>query len=233
MRHTANRALGAVLMAVCLTCAGETPSYKPRAGDILFQSLPHNPLIDAIEGATDSPYSHCGIVVEGANGWAVLEAIGPVREIPLKRWLGQGRGGTHDAYRLRPQHRKYIDKTIREARKFLGRPYDIQYHFDDEKIYCSELIYKAFKAATEGQELGEVKRLGELNWKPFAATIIAIDGGLPLERRMITPRHLAEAPQLMRVHHGIPAPKKQAKKTPARPTSKTAPRHNPWATRRK
>ena len=36
--------------------------YMPRDGDVVFQSLPHNPLVNAIEGATNSRFSHCGIV---------------------------------------------------------------------------------------------------------------------------------------------------------------------------
>jgi len=37
--------------------------YRPVEGDLLFQSLPHCPLVDAIENATQSSYSHCGMVV--------------------------------------------------------------------------------------------------------------------------------------------------------------------------
>ncbi len=40
-------------------------AYRPQQGDIVFQSLP-NPwgmdLVDAIEGSTASPYSHCAMV---------------------------------------------------------------------------------------------------------------------------------------------------------------------------
>jgi len=35
--------------------------------------------------------------------------------------------------------------------KYLGRPYDYRYQLDDESIYCSELIYKSFRDATNGQ----------------------------------------------------------------------------------
>lgn len=65
---------------------------------------------------------------------------------------------------------------------------------DDGRIYCSELIWKAFQRAT-GEELGRLQSLGELNWNPYAEIIRKIENGkLPLERRMITPRSLTEAP---------------------------------------
>ena len=61
---------------------GTRPAYQPVEGDILFQSLP-NPagldLVDAIEGSTGSPYSHCGMVFQERGEWQVIEAIGPVK----------------------------------------------------------------------------------------------------------------------------------------------------------
>jgi hypothetical protein len=36
--------------------------YQPREGDIIFQSLASGALAEAIEGTTQSSYSHCGIV---------------------------------------------------------------------------------------------------------------------------------------------------------------------------
>jgi hypothetical protein len=85
---------------------------------------------------------------------------------------------------------------ISAAEKFVGLPYDIQYDMDDEKIYCSELIYKGFLKAT-GERMGETVKLGDLDWKPHEQVIRAIAGDpVPLEREMITPRDLAKAEQL-------------------------------------
>jgi hypothetical protein len=82
------------------------------------------------------------------------------------------------------------------VRAYVGRPYDIRYEMDDEKIYCSELIYKAYRDATGG-ELGSLVALGELNWRPYERLIREIEGGpVPVERRMITPHHLSQAQQL-------------------------------------
>jgi hypothetical protein len=171
--------------------------YSPREGDILFQSLPHNEVIDAIEGCTNSPFSHCGIVVFRKDGWHVLEAVGPVKETPLWQWLMQGREWKFSACRLKPEHQSRISAMISAAREFSGRPYDIQYEMDDEMIYCSELIYKGFLEAGGGK-LGRILMLGELNWKPYERIIRAIEGGpVPLNREMITPEDLSMAEQLI------------------------------------
>ncbi len=187
-----------LLAAMTFSSLSHAEDYTPQHGDVVFQSLAHNPVIDAIEGCSGSPYSHCGIVVKTAEGWKVLEAIGPVMERPLVRWVAQGREKKFSVYRLKEKHQPKVEAMIAEARKFLGRPYDIQYELDDEKIYCSELIYKGWLAAT-GEKMGKLVKLGDLDWKPHELVIRQIAHGLPLERVMITPRDLARAPQLAAV----------------------------------
>lgn len=167
-----------------------------RDGDVLFQSLPHGPLVDAIEGSTHSPFSHCGIAHQTPRGWVVLEAIGPVKETPLDAWVGQARDGAFSVYRVREPYRVHIPAMIAAAKTYFGRPYDIRYELDDEKIYCSELVFKAYRSAS-GRELGRLQKLRELDWKPFQAVIVAIERGpVPLDREMITPRSLSEAADL-------------------------------------
>jgi hypothetical protein len=64
--------------------------YEPREGDIVFQSLPSSRLSRAIEGATRSRYSHCGIVERFEGRWTVLEAYRGVARTPLSEWLARG-----------------------------------------------------------------------------------------------------------------------------------------------
>ena len=185
--------------------AAEPAEYDPQAGDFVFQSLPHNPLIDAIEGSSGSPFSHCGIVKQRAvahkysGSWVVIEAIGPVKETTLSWWIAQGRGSGYVVFRLRDPLAKKVPAIIAAAERYEGRPYDIHYDMDDEKIYCSELLYKAVRDAT-GKKIGRIRKLGELNWRPYEQVIRSIEnGGLPLEREMITPRDFSEAPELQEV----------------------------------
>jgi Permuted papain-like amidase enzyme, YaeF/YiiX, C92 family len=73
--------------------------YRPKDGDIVFQSLPHMDLVDAIEGMSNSPWSHCGVVVYEQHRWLVVEAISKVRKTPLSLWIMRGRKGHFEAYR--------------------------------------------------------------------------------------------------------------------------------------
>jgi uncharacterized protein YycO len=181
----------------------KAPSFAWQEGDIVFQSLPHGALVDAIEGSTASPYSHCGIVTFVKGKPFVLEAIGPVKLTEMSAWIGQGREHAFDVYRFHGELGSAVPKIIRAAYGYLGRPYDIRYDLDDGKIYCSELIWKAVRDAT-GKQIGTLKRLGELKWKPHEAVIREMEGGeLPLARLMITPRHLAEAAELKQVFRSL------------------------------
>ncbi|WP_193210755.1 YiiX/YebB-like N1pC/P60 family cysteine hydrolase [Luteolibacter marinus] len=186
-----------------VSCYGGGTTYQPETGDIVFQSLPNPPgldLVDAIEGATGSPYSHCAMVFEENGQWQVIEAIGPVKVTSLKEYTARGRGGKIWAYRFDQAGRKYVPAALATMRKDLGKPYDPRYRFDDQAIYCSELIWRGWKSAT-GKGLGNTVTLGSLGWKPYQPVIEAIEGrgNLPLDREMITPRDLAKAPQLTRI----------------------------------
>lgn len=195
------------LLALSLaSCAGskKPATYEPAEGDILFQSLPNDPgmdLVDAIEGSTDSPYSHCGMVFRENGDWWVIEAIGPVKVTQLQDYIDRGRDDKLWAYRFDEKKRKHIPAALAAMKEDLGKPYDARYRFDSEAIYCSELIFRGWKAAT-GEDLGKVVTLGSLKWEKYKPVIEAIEGqgNLPLDRQMITPRDLAKASGLKLVY---------------------------------
>ncbi|WP_374349296.1 YiiX/YebB-like N1pC/P60 family cysteine hydrolase [Chitinimonas sp.] len=170
--------------------------YQPQQGDFIFQSLPRTELVRAIEGISRSRYSHVGMLVRKENAWYVREASAQVADTPLFLWAARGRGGSFDVFRLNESLQSTIPAFIQASEKYLGRPYDYRYRIDDGYIYCSELLYKAYFDAT-GVRLGRLKKLGELDWRPYQATITQYEGGpVPLEREMITPVDLSRAAQL-------------------------------------
>ena len=188
--------------------AGKATFEDYRDGDIVLQHI-KVPLGEVIKSATESPYSHCGLVVHRKGKPFVLEAIGPVRYISLRRWLAQGHRGRVTVVRVTDLEPGQAAKAIQVAEGFLGKPYDIQYQVDDARIYCSELVYKAFERGC-GIAVGELDRLGDLKWGPHEAFIRNITGGeLPLNRRMITPVALVKSPRTVVVHSTFPARSKK------------------------
>jgi len=132
-----------ILIGVCYTFKAQVflyrLAYSPREGDIVFQSLPHEELVDAIEGVTHSPYSHCGVVLRRDNKWIVVEAIMDVHETPLLQWMQRGRKAGVAVYRLTPKYTTIIPEFKKHLISYEGLPYDYDYEMSDKAIYCSEL----------------------------------------------------------------------------------------------
>ncbi len=183
----------AILLSI-ISVRGER--YRPLEGGIVFQSLPHNDLVDSIEGVSQSPLSHCGIVVRKDGNWFVLEALGTVGYAPLSQWTVRGRERHFLACRFKASAHVDIAKFLEAAKAYTGRNYDLHYAFENEEIYCSELPFLAYRETT-GKSLGIVRRLGDMNWRPHEKFIRSMENGkLPLDREMITPVDLSKADDL-------------------------------------
>ena len=128
-----------LLLAVAIGgayCVRQQKGYKE--GDILFQvSKSHqSPLI---QKATGSKWSHCGVVVEKGKKMYVLEASKVVKLTPLQEWIKRGKDGKVKKMRVKKEPVKI------KYKKYLGKPYDLAFQFDNGKWYCSELIYDIYK----------------------------------------------------------------------------------------
>ncbi len=164
-----------------------------RTGDILVIDV-GGEVAEVVRGMTHSPYTHCGIVVRDDGRLKVVEAVDPVREIPLEDFLGQAREGRFVHLRVDGLSDDRATAVVEEARGFLGRRYDDRFEWDDDRIYCSELVYKAFQRGA-GVALGTRHRIRDLDWKPYEEFIRSrADGDLPLERELITPAELVRTP---------------------------------------
>ena len=71
-----------------------------REGDILFQ-VSTSGQGKAIQLATNSPYSHCGILFKDNNEWMVFEGVQPVKKTPLTEWIKRGQNNIVVSKRLK------------------------------------------------------------------------------------------------------------------------------------
>ncbi|MFC1855258.1 YiiX/YebB-like N1pC/P60 family cysteine hydrolase [Thermodesulfobacteriota bacterium] len=158
-----------------------------KTGDVIFQKLPSE-LSRVISEVTKSELSHCGMIIRTDDKTLkVIEAVGPVRIIPIDDFINNGIDKKFAVIRLKDVSAIDFDAVVDESKKFLNRPYDFQYRFDDEYIYCSELVYKAYLNA-ENIKIAKVVKLKELNYKDNIPFIKSLTGGdVPLEREMVTP----------------------------------------------
>lgn len=175
-------------------------------GDIIFQTSRSAQSI-AVQQATHSPYSHCGLIVKRNGNWYVLEAVQPVKFTVLDKWIERGKGGDYVIKRLinadkilTPSATNSMDTV---ANTFISKDYDIYFGWDDDKIYCSELIWKIYKRST-GISIGNTQKLRDMD---FSGNVVKqkmferYKNKVPLNDTVITPVAIFNSPLLTTVSY--------------------------------
>lgn len=173
-------------------------------GDIIFQTSQSNQS-KAIQLATNSKYSHVGIIYNNNNKFFVYEAVQPVKLTPLKEWINRGLNKHYVVKRLKNAKEVLTKETLAEMKKigekYKGKSYDLYFEWSDDKIYCSELVWKIYKEATE-IEIGELDEL-----KDFDLTNNVVKqkmkerygNSIPLDEKVISPAAMFNSNKLMTV----------------------------------
>ena len=138
-------------------------NYQPHDGDVIFQSSQSNQS-KAIEQATNSPYSHVGIIFIKNGKPYVFEAASKVIYTPLDKWINRGKNKTYVIKRLKnhPLSQQEITSLKQVAHKFENKPYDIWFGWDDKYIYCSELVWKIYNRALK-LKIGQLQTIKDFN----------------------------------------------------------------------
>lgn len=170
--------------------AQQPPAAK--AGDVIFQESMSD-LSTAIKQATHSKYSHCGIILPKDGELYVYEALQPVRYTPLQQWINRGRKGHYVIKRLKNADsvitKTTVQKMVDAGKKYNGKNYDFYFGWSDERIYCSELVWKIYKEST-GLELGKLEQLKDFDLSSPAVKeqMKQIYGNnIPLTEQIISP----------------------------------------------
>ena len=153
---------------ICFTScnSSDNNNFQLQIGDILFQDLDSSPLCDAIEivtpGYNNNNFSHIGIIVELGDpncinpnyiyedNIRVLEAIpNKVTTTRLDSFLNRSIDSNEKPKVIVGRLKKRYQYSILDAVNFLkskiGVEYDHYFIKDNNKYYCSELIYEAFE----------------------------------------------------------------------------------------
>ena len=157
MKYRIASILFCLLISSCTNTIEDKPSLF-KAGDILFQDLDCGGPCDAIEQVTEGvdgwDFSHCGIVVEKESKLLVIEAYGAVQALPIDSFLLRYVDSNRNPKVVigRPKDNALATKSAELAFSYLGKGYDDIFQLNDDKYYCSELVYECFKAANNNQE---------------------------------------------------------------------------------
>lgn len=175
-----------------------------KDGDMIFQSS-ISPQCKAIQLATHSPYSHCGIIFYEQGTPYVLEAVQPVTVTKLTHWVQRGEHQHYAVKRLKNADNTLDSSTLAKmkaiGKDFLGKNYDATFEWSDDKIYCSELIWKIYQRGA-GIEVGKLEKLKDfdLSSPEVKAKLKERYGNsIPLNETVISPASIFNSPLLITV----------------------------------
>jgi len=173
-------------------------------GDVVFHTS-QSAQSKAIQLATHSRFSHVGLIHIDHGRTLVYEAVGPVKLTALDVWIARGEGKHFVAMRLKDAEQKLNPENLRALQtvgaSYRNRPYDFAFGWGDDRIYCSELVWKIYKQAL-GIELGSLQRLGDFDLThPVVREKMHQRYGdhIPLNEPVISPGTIAASPLLEKV----------------------------------
>lgn len=185
-------------------CHAKDTLPRLKDGDLIFQTSRSSQSL-AIQRATGSPYSHMGLILYRDGKPYVFEAIATVRFTALDQWIARGSGSRFVVKRLRSANKTLTpaatEKLRRAARAFEGRAYDLAFDWSDTRIYCSELVWKAYDRAL-GIQIGKLERVRDFNLTdPVVKAKMRERYGekIPLDAPVISPVAMFESDLLVTV----------------------------------
>lgn len=167
-------------------------------GDMIFQTS-QSSQCEAVRIATNSKFSHCGIIYIQNGQHYVYEAVQPVKMTKLDDWITHGENKSYVVKRLKNSKsiltKSVIEKMKKYGSKFSNKNYDLYFGWSDDKIYCSELVWKIYKNGAN-IELCSLEKLKNFNLKnPKVQTIMNERYGknVPLEEDVVAPSQLVDS----------------------------------------
>jgi len=178
--------------------------WIPQTGDVVLQTSASQQS-QALQLATDSPWTHTALVFVRDGGTVVVEAVEPVRVVSLDSWLARGVGDRVVVLRLRDAN--VLDDAAEQrlwltASALVGVHYDPWFAWDDTRIYCSELVWKVYRDALD-LRLVEPRTLDSWDLShPAVQSLVAerYPGGVPADEPAVAPAQLLESPLLQVVY---------------------------------
>lgn len=192
--------------ALCLITTTWARNTAPavQEGDLIFHASRSAQSL-AIQQATGSRYSHMGIILLRDGKPFVFEAASTVKYTPLRVWIDRGQQGHYVVKRLKDAGQRLTPAALttlhQQAGRFAGKPYDAQFSWSDDRLYCSELVWKIYDRAL-GVRIGERQKVSEfkLNTPAIRQKLQERYGTrIPWDEQVITPRAMFESPLLMTV----------------------------------
>ena len=148
-----------------------TPSSKYKEGDVIFIQSQTSQAA-ALREATESVWTHVGLLIQRSGKWVVAEAVGPLKETPLADFIARSKNKSYRVYRYKHFDAATMASALKARLPKYNKPYDIYFEWSQDRIYCSELTYHLMKDVT-GFELGRIQKMKEMKLDgPYAQALI-------------------------------------------------------------
>jgi hypothetical protein len=186
-----------IAIAICFLSFQTSLPYKE--GDIIFQTT-SGETGKAIQLATHSQFNHCGVLFLENNKWVVYEAVQPVKKTSLSEFNSRGKGTV-----------KRLEKTTLSGddisklkvlfKSYEHKNYDEAFNWSDDRLYCSELVYKLYANALH-TELCKPRKLSDFDLShPLVKQKLneKYNGKIPLNEPMVSPEDIFKSTLLISV----------------------------------
>ncbi|MCB2196466.1 MAG: YiiX family permuted papain-like enzyme [Bacteroidetes bacterium] len=184
-----------LFLSIFQSCSTDSFEKKLKSGDIIFQTS-KSQQSKAIQLATHSKYSHVGIIYVENDNILVYEAVQPVKLTPLHEWINRGEKKHFVVKRLKESEKYLTSSNLSKMKsigeKYIGKNYDIYFEWSNERIYCSELVWKIYKEAV-GIEIGKLQTLKEFDLEnDIVKEIMEKRYGetIPMDEKVISPAEM-------------------------------------------
>lgn len=145
------------------------------------------------------------MIYKDGNDFYVFEAVQPVKRTPLDEWIARGQEGKYVIKRLKNADQILNNSTLQKMKdvgeQLKGKNYDLTFEWSDDKIYCSELIWKIYQRST-GIEIGKLQKLSDFDLTNESVKKIMEErygDKIPSEETVISPIAIFESNYLMTV----------------------------------
>ena len=135
----------------------------------------------------------------------ILVASATVRYTPLARWVAYGVGRHFVIKRLADANRLLTREAVARLDAvgacFHGRYYDVAFEWSEDRMYCSELVWKTHDRAL-GIEIGKLEKIRDFNLTdPTVAKLMKQRYGnaVPMDEPVISPVSRFDSPLLIQV----------------------------------
>ncbi|NQY08962.1 MAG: YiiX family permuted papain-like enzyme [Flavobacteriales bacterium] len=176
----------------------KTKNYNFQDGDIIFHTGKSGQSM-AVQLATHSKFSHVGIIFNTPKGLMVYEAVQPVRITPINKFIARGVDGVYTVRRLKDADEvlteEAIAKMLAVGNKYIGMDYDPYFEWNDDRIYCSEYVWKIYNQALN-LKIGELQELRNFDLKhaEVQKTMkVRYGDNIPYDEQVVSPAAMFES----------------------------------------